>query len=180
MSSPSYEFSALISNAIWTAPFKGMRFPIFVLSNRIRSPWRSCDWPVLGLRSILRSMLRRLKGIILPVALLWVLLPQLACFFPETQMTQEEHECCRQMGRDCDQATMREHRCCTYEVKLERALTAPPHRDELSAFGATEHPTNFENASGSHLPEIQERFDAAPPFHRPPLTSAPSIFILRI
>ena len=117
---------------------------------------------------------------VLTFAMLWALLPQLACFFPEAMMTSEEHQCCKRMAGDCYQATMTEHQCCRYAVRTETAMTAAIHRDSLSDFHITATPAAFENPAHLDLIENLRGFDVRPALHSPPSDTAHSSLVLRI
>ena len=45
-------------------------------------------------------MSRSFRTLALSVAMLWALVPQLACFMPD-QMTETEQQCCKEMANDC-------------------------------------------------------------------------------
>src|SRR5947207_15439563 len=45
------------------------------------------------------------------MALIWVLVPQLACFMPDPAATPAEMECCQKMKSDCSGMNM-SHECC--------------------------------------------------------------------
>jgi len=58
------------------------------------------------------------RALVLSVAMVWGLLPQLACFMPDSTPTPAEMECCKEMMNDCSGMNM-SHDCCR----------TPPHTD---------------------------------------------------
>jgi hypothetical protein len=56
------------------------------------------------------------------LAMLWVMVPQIACFMPD-QMTEAEQECCAQMAGDCSGSGM-SHECCRRVVRPDDATVA--------------------------------------------------------
>ena len=115
------------------------------------------------------------------VALVWTLLPQVACFFPEAMMTAEEHECCELMAGECDQAMMPQHQCCRYEVRSEKSTTAAIHRDSHTQLEYPSTSAEFQNAS--HFDAIPGRNDlisVSQLTSSPPGNPASSFSVLRI
>jgi hypothetical protein len=68
------------------------------------------------------------RGLVFGAALVWALAPQLACFLPETTMTESEADCCRQMAGDCGEANMPSHVCCRHVVRSDVATTVKAPR----------------------------------------------------
>ena len=120
----------------------------------------------------------RFKVVALTVALVWTLLPQLACFLPETMMTAEEHECCKRMAGDCDQAMMPQHQCCRYEIRTDKAITAT-HRDNHSQ---VEMPATMAAIAGFEhvLVHDSNRFTGVALLSSPPGNPAQASSVLRI
>src|SRR5688572_3469037 len=55
----------------------------------------------------------------------WLLTPDLLCLIPGIEMTQEEHECCEQMGSDCGKIPMPDmHSCCRAPSPSHAVLVA--------------------------------------------------------
>ena len=57
----------------------------------------------------------------LSFALMWALVPQLACFLPESSLTAAEMDCCQGMGAECGHMQMPDHGCCQKVVRTETA-----------------------------------------------------------
>jgi len=113
------------------------------------------------------------RTLVLSLAALWALAPQIACFMPG-QMTQAEQECCQQMGGDCAGSGM-SHECCQTVVRPDVGTLAKL-RDVMPDDNVAERV--FETESfflfvGSHP-------IAAPADETPPAPSGISSVILRI
>lgn len=50
------------------------------------------------------------RALVLSVAMVWALVPQLACFMPDPALTPPEMDCCKEMVNDC--GTNMSHECC--------------------------------------------------------------------
>jgi len=124
-------------------------------------------------------MASRFKVLALKVALVWALVPQLACFFPETMMTESEADCCRQMAADCGQMNMpSSHECCKHVVRSDLATMARAPRHIVPDFESAAIPATSEIPS---LPRIEDArgLDVAG-FRATPPGSPPFSLILRI
>jgi hypothetical protein len=110
--------------------------------------------------------------------MLWALMPQLACFFPEEMLTESESECCRQMASDCDEANMPQHDCCRTLVQPNVATSAKalrdlnPHFEVLATVIAFETPSLplFDDVAAGSVRNI----------HAPPDDSYALSLVLRI
>jgi hypothetical protein len=56
------------------------------------------------------------RALVLSVAALWGLAPQIACFLPDQPLTQHEMDCCEKMAGDCGQMDMS---CCQTVVRTD-------------------------------------------------------------
>jgi hypothetical protein len=68
------------------------------------------------------------RALVSNAALVWALVPQLACFLPETTMTESEADCCKQMAGDCGDANMSSHACCRQVLRSDVATTVKAPR----------------------------------------------------
>jgi hypothetical protein len=71
--------------------------------------------------------------LVLSVATLWALVPQLACFVPEEMLTEAEEECCRQMANECGGTNM-SHECCPNPVRIDVGTAAKVIRHAAPQF----------------------------------------------
>jgi hypothetical protein len=124
-------------------------------------------------------MQNRFKVLALKVALVWALVPQLACFFPETVMTESEADCCRHMAGDCGQMNMpSSHECCKHVVRADFATIAKAPRHIVPDFESAVILANFETLSVQLIEDI--RGFAVAGFETPPPGPPPSSLVLRI
>jgi hypothetical protein len=98
-------------------------------------------------------MLRAFKVLALTVTMLWALMPQLACFFPED--VHAPSECCKRMAGDCCETTVRED--VAAPAKEIREFT--PHF-QVAAFAVTA-PLEFDG------PEIRDDYVSPDESHVP-------------
>lgn len=71
--------------------------------------------------------------LVLSVAMLWALVPQLVCFVPEEMLTGVEQECCQQMADECGGTNM-SHECCPNPVRTDVGTAAKAIRHAAPQF----------------------------------------------
>ena len=114
------------------------------------------------------------RALVLSVAMIWGLVPQLACFMPDPTPTPAEMECCKEMMNDCSGMNM-SHDCCR----------TPPHTDvgiivkalRVSALHMAE--AVVFNVESFSVPASSRRLSVQDP-HSPPHDYEPSLLVLRI
>jgi hypothetical protein len=112
------------------------------------------------------------RTLVLSVAMVWALAPQIACFMPD-EMTEAERECCKQMAHDCGNAGM-SHECCKTVVRPDVGALAKAVRD--IAPDATVLDRTIDSLSLVELPRVF----SAPSYHAPPHDFGASPLVLRI
>ena len=110
----------------------------------------------------------------LSVAMLWALVPQIACFMPD-QMTETEQQCCKQMANNCGGAAM-SHECCKTVVRPDVGTLAATIRGIAPDFNVAAR--TFNAAAAVALPQSGDL--AATFIHAPPHDIQASPVILRI
>jgi hypothetical protein len=114
------------------------------------------------------------RGLAISVAMVWALVPQLACFMPDLTATPAEMECCKEMMNDCSGMNM-SHDCCRTPAHPEVGIIAKatrinqPHMAEAVML-------NVE----SSLVWTPVRRLASQDTHAPPHGAAASPLVLRI
>jgi len=108
------------------------------------------------------------------LAMLWVMVPQIACFMPDP-MTEAEQECCAQMAGDCSGSGM-SHECCRRVVRPDHATIAAASRVMAHDFVLVENSAEIVDsvlllASSVSFFSINSS---------PPIDTGPSSVILRI
>jgi hypothetical protein len=106
--------------------------------------------------------------------MLWVMVPQIACFMPDP-MTESEQECCAQMAGDCGGSGM-SHECCRRVVRPDHATIAAATRTMAHDFALVE--SNAEIAGSALL--MASTVSYFPRSSSPPIDTGPSSVILRI
>ena len=109
----------------------------------------------------------------LSVAMVWALVPQLACFMPDQMLTEAEKECCKEMASECGGTSM-SHACCPNPVRIDVGTAAKASRHTVPQFqvAGTVEIATVSLLAGSRLP-IQDS-------HAPPRDPDISPLILRI
>jgi hypothetical protein len=67
------------------------------------------------------------RVLVISVAMVWALMPQLACFMPDPTATPAEMECCKEMMNDCSGMNM-SHECCRTPAHPEVGIIAKATR----------------------------------------------------
>jgi hypothetical protein len=117
------------------------------------------------------------RALVFSGALVWALVPQLACFLPETTMTESEAACCMQMAGDCGDANMSSHLCCRSVLRSDVATTVkarqihPPRESSATLVTLDLPPLPF--AADGRLSFVAN-------FHAPPPDPQVSSLTLRI
>ena len=112
--------------------------------------------------------------LVLSVAMLWAVVPQIACFMPDEMLTDVEKECCKQMANECGGTNM-SHECCANPVRIDVGTAAKAIRHAAPQFqvaGILNIATTPALPAGSRLPAQDSQ--------APPHNSDISPLILRI
>src|SRR5439155_25748153 len=71
------------------------------------------------------------RALALSIAMVWALVPQLACFMPDPALTPAEMDCCKQMANDCSGMNM-SHECCRTPGHTDVGIVAQAARVKAS------------------------------------------------
>ena len=113
------------------------------------------------------------RALVLSVAIVWALGPQLACFMPEA-MTEPEAECCKQMANDCGKTNMT-HECCRTVVPGGEGVAVKTIRHTAPQLEVIETSAILGSA-----PLAGARHEFIQNIHAPPHDPGASFLILRI
>jgi hypothetical protein len=108
------------------------------------------------------------------LAILWVMVPQIACFMPDP-MTEAEQECCEQMAHNCGSSGM-SHECCRRVVRTDPATLAAASRVMAHDFVLVEGSTEIDGSALLTASTFSYFFRNS----SPPIDTGPSSVILRI
>ena len=67
------------------------------------------------------------RALALSVAMVWALVPQLACFMPDPALTPAEMDCCQKMANECGGMNM-SHECCRPQARADVGIVAQSAR----------------------------------------------------
>jgi hypothetical protein len=100
-------------------------------------------------------------ALVLGVAVIWGLAPQIACFIPDQPRTQHEMDCCEQMAGECGRMEMS---CCQKVVRTDTVgITAKAVRHVAPQTDIAPKPLPVSIALPIYLGDSSIRNDHAPP-----------------
>jgi hypothetical protein len=79
------------------------------------------------------------RGLVLSLAMVWTIAPQLACFMPDEVLTEAEKECCKEMMQACGGMNMT-HDCCRTVVRADVGIIAKSIRNSVPEFSVAGGP----------------------------------------
>lgn len=109
------------------------------------------------------------------VAVLWALVPQIACFMPDSMMTQAEKDCCKDMASNCSGPDM-SHECCQTVARPDAGTVAKMIRNVSPDFAVVGRTID---TAASPLVAVSRRLSILNS-HAPPDDPEASSVILRI
>ena len=115
---------------------------------------------------------------VLASAVVFVVLPVMACAAPNAAMTPDERECCKKMADQCGHAGMaKSHSCCetTATPDFNALKTASPNHFTLVLF----HPLPLTAQAGAYA-YLTQRASSVSCTHSPPGLASTGSTILRI
>ena len=114
------------------------------------------------------------RALVLSVAMVWGLVPQLACFMPDPAAMPAEMECCKEMMNDCSGMNM-SHDCCRTPPHADLGIIAKATR--ASALHIAE--AVMFHVESSSVPTSSQRLSVRDT-HSPPHDYEASLLVLRI
>ena len=114
------------------------------------------------------------RALVLSLAVIWTLGPQLACFVPAPILTESEKDCCKELMLACGRMNMT-HDCCRTVVRADVGIIAKNIRGDAPGFSIAGRPDEMPapSVSGRHGPFFSNT-------HVPPPDREASPLVLRI
>ena len=128
-----------------------------------------------NLRESRIEVLRKLSQFAaIPLIIVVVAMPVMACMVPDRQMTAEEQSCCKKMAHDCESSVMpASHSCCQHPVARHTANITSIRTSDIALCATALVETPFS-------PAISMSGGAVHPFESPPESLLKISRVLRI